>query len=161
MASNRRWSHEEDALLCEHWPRIRYDEALAARLLPDRTMDAIRRRGSDIGMRVSRRIDSEPEEWSADELLALVDQYPRHGFDWEGWRRLLPNRSKRSVMAMASSLGIRHGSKIPKAMEESDSCKLLRMVKAIADSLGVEPRDVANELCRLAYVHETGGDGDA
>ena len=160
MSGKRRWSHEEDALLCDNWPRVCYDEALCRELLPDRSTSAIRRRATDIGLYV-RKAGSRESEWSVDELLVLIDQYPRRGFDWSGWRRLLPGRSKHAVMKMASSLGIRHGYKIPKRMGDADSCNLLKMLKAIADTLGVSPRDVADEICRLAYLHETGGDGDA
>lgn len=150
---NKRWTYKEDALLCEHWPRLCHDEALCREVLPDRTTNAIRCRANAIGL--TGRRDA---KWSADELLSLIDQYPRHGFEWEGWRRLLPGRSKNAVREKASSLGIRHGYKIPRRLDEMDSRVLLKLVRAIADAFGLNPRDVADELCRLAYVHEIGGD---
>lgn len=159
MSGARRWAHEEDAVLCEHWPSVGYDEEFWREKLPDRTMGAIRRRATDIGLSLRKSADRRREpEWSTDELLVLIDQYPRHGFDWSGWHRLLPGRSKRAVMTMASRLGIKHGCHLPRKLEEDESHKLLKVLRAIADSLGLNPRDVANEICRLAYVHEIGVD---
>ena len=58
-------------------------------------------------------------EWTPEENLLLMEYYPDHGSRWEGWDRLLPRRSHRSIGARAHRIGLR--SKHPFAARAHDS----------------------------------------
>lgn len=47
--------------------------------------------------------------WSQEELSRLSEHYPAHGATWDGWGRLLPERTEFAVSRMANKRGLRHG----------------------------------------------------
>lgn len=46
--------------------------------------------------------------WSNEECKQLFDHYGENGPDWDGWRDLLPNRTRGAIEGMARRLGIPH-----------------------------------------------------
>lgn len=51
--------------------------------------------------------------WTTAEVAVLREQYGVHGYNWSGWRKLLPRRSKESVRRKAMAMCIAPPEKLP------------------------------------------------
>ena len=47
------------------------------------------------------------EPWGEFETLALMEFYPRHGPQWEGWDEVLPNRTRHAITLKAAKLDLK------------------------------------------------------
>lgn len=75
----------------------------AAELL--RRMDALL---SGCGVKSVTSVSAE-REWSREEDVILIDEYPAHGLKWEGWAEVLPNRARGEIEKRAFVLGVKFG----------------------------------------------------
>lgn len=58
--------------------------------------------------------------WSPDEDRLLRANYPSHGSTWEGWRRLLPDRTESSIRNRAQRLDIFRDQYATTASDDAD-----------------------------------------
>lgn len=103
MTAGERWTPEEDEAIRKFFPQHGADWDGWERLVPGRTRSAIKGRAN----RLCVRTDDAPvrRNWTADEDAALMEFYPAHGGNWDGWPEVLPGRSKSSINGRASKLG--------------------------------------------------------
>lgn len=47
------------------------------------------------------------EPWGEFETLALMEFYPRHGPQWDGWDDVLPNRTRHAIIQKAAKLDLK------------------------------------------------------
>ena len=47
------------------------------------------------------------EPWGQFETLTLMEFYPRHGPQWEGWDDVLPNRTRSAITQKAAKLDLK------------------------------------------------------
>lgn len=90
----------------------------AAELL--RRMDALL---SGCGVKSVTSVSAE-REWSREEDVILIDEYPAHGLKWEGWVEVLPNRARREIEKRAFVLGVKFG--IPVRWSDQEDSLLLK-----------------------------------
>lgn len=55
----------------------------------------------------TRRKRGRREPWGEFETLALMEFYPRHGPQWEGWDDVLPNRTRHAIIQKAAKLDLK------------------------------------------------------
>lgn len=51
-------------------------------------------------------------EWSREEDVALIDEYPVHGLKWNGWDEVLPKRVRGEIEKRAFVLGLKFGTPV-------------------------------------------------
>ena len=51
-------------------------------------------------------------EWSREEDVALIDEYPVHGLKWDGWDEVLPKRVRGEIEKRAFVLGLKFGTPV-------------------------------------------------
>lgn len=99
-----RWTLEEDRVLLKNLGKISVPEIIRRGLLPGRTVGATQRHIDYRNINRRLRFGS---AWTPEEDDLLRKHYPAHGPSWDGWKKLLPNRTNWSVENRASKLGLR------------------------------------------------------
>ena len=99
-----RWTEAEYQAIREHYPSrgVRWEGW--SELLNDRSPEAIQRVASMLGV---HREDN-GRGWSAEEEQALRDNFPAHIKTWDGWAKVLPNRTWPAITKRANTLGLHH-----------------------------------------------------
>lgn len=99
-----RWTPEENRVLLENLGKIPVPEIIRRGLLPGRTV-----RGTQRHIDYWRLNESpaRPKRWTPDEDELLRELYPEHGPSWDGWRRVLPTRSRHAVKSRVKILGVK------------------------------------------------------
>lgn len=99
-----RWTPEENRILLKNLGKISVSEIIRRGLLPGRTVRGTQRHIDYWHLKES---PSRQKRWTPDEDELLREHYPEHGPSWDGWRRVLPTRSRWAVQTRAKKLGIK------------------------------------------------------
>lgn len=99
-----RWTPEENRILLKNLGKISVPEIIRRGLLPGRTVRGTQRHIEYWHLKES---PSRQKRWTPNEDELLREHYPKHGPSWDGWRRVLPTRSRWAVMRRAKRLGVR------------------------------------------------------
>lgn len=99
-----RWTPEENRVLLKNLGKISVPEIIRRGLLPGRTVRGTQRHIEYWHLKES---PSRHKRWTPDEDELLRELYPEHGPSWDGWRRVIPTRSRRAVQTRAKKLGIK------------------------------------------------------
>lgn len=99
-----RWTPEENRVLLKNLGKMSVPEIIRRGLLPGRTVRGAQRHIDYWHLKES---PSRQKRWTADEDELLRELYPEHGPSWDGWRRVLPTRSRWAVKSRAKKLGLR------------------------------------------------------
>lgn len=99
-----RWTPEENRILLKNLGKISLSEIIRRGLLPGRTVRGTQRHIDYWNLKES---PSRQKRWTPNEDELLREHYPEHGPSWDGWRRVLPTRSRRAVQTRAKRLGIK------------------------------------------------------
>lgn len=57
--------------------------------------------------------------WTADEVRLLMENYPGHGYAWDGWADVLPGRSPGAIKSKAAGLGVSTGRRWTRAERDA------------------------------------------
>jgi hypothetical protein len=90
------WSHEDTEVLLANYGKISYKE-MSVLFQPHKTVEEIKRRAKYLGITSSR-------EWTDDEVLILIENYPNKSMN--EMLRLLPNRTRSSILGQAQIQGV-------------------------------------------------------
>ncbi len=140
---NNEWQEWEKELLREHYPKRGVAWDGWETLLPDRSGGAIRTRANSLGLKHEGWRIWEPEE---DAILRL--HYQTKPKDWDGWRRLLPGKTRKQIAGRAWALGL----KSPKGGWTDEARKdLVLSVKGVSERTG---HSFTGCICELNYIRK-------
>lgn len=57
------------------------------------------------------------KRWTKDESMRLLKFYPEHGLSWDGWKTMLPDKTRKSILNKAIRMGLKRRKKHPKKKE--------------------------------------------
>ncbi len=98
----REWSERELELLARYYPEKGPSWEGWAKVLDNRSPRAVMCMAFNIGAKYRK-----PGSWSAEEDEVIRLHYPVKPKGWGGWRRLLPNRTRKQVCLRAWQLGVK------------------------------------------------------
>ena len=139
------WTYDEDMVVCERYPEVGSSSPEWAELLPNRTPDANRRRANKLGLRYRGPI----ERWTDDELRALRENVGR-GMGWDGWRTVLPKRTRHSIYVKSVREGLLETSHRSYTQREDE--QLAEVLELVSERMGRPVSHVANRMAFLAGV---------
>lgn len=99
-----RWTPEENRVILQNLGKMSVAEIIRRGLLPGRTVRGTQRHIDYWHLKES---PVRQKRWTPNEDELLREHYPEHGPSWDGWRRVLPTRSRRAVQTRAKKLGIK------------------------------------------------------
>lgn len=98
------WTPEEVDILRENYPERGGMWPGWADVLPNRTKQSICQHAHVLGLGTVVRAHG--RSWSDDETWLLERFWPGHGYLWDGWDYVLPERSRQSIRDKASYDGL-------------------------------------------------------
>lgn len=144
-ANRDAWTPDEDEVVRERYPEVGSRSPEWAELLPNRTPSAIRRRANKLGLRYRGPV----ERWTEDELRTLRENVGR-GMGWDGWRTVLPGRTRNAIYARAVREGLLEPNHGRYSRREDE--QLAEVLELVSERMGRPVSHVANRMAFLAGV---------
>lgn len=96
-------------------------------------------------MKMARR----GSDWTTRDEQLIERHYPEHGPSWDGWEKLLPNRTPNAISNRAYRLGVRCLYRGPKSWTKAEDRMAVAMLADVCRSLNRTPIAVIRRLMWL------------
>lgn len=151
MRDYKVWAPEEVDALKKYYPKRGGMWTGWAYVLPYRTRRAICQKAYTLG--IGTVAIGHGRTWSEDETWLLNRYWPEHGYLWEGWDYVLPERSRQSIKDKADYDGLEPVHKrdavddAPQmTQKQRTACSVV--LERLSGALGVSVSETLDMLCR-------------